>query len=332
MTQPNDDIYLENQQYVSAIEKDLTTDYEIANRLKNYATVNTAEPVATHLPYNLGTEGVENEETIKDTQMELNENSIITEIENAGLDLYNLKTCDYSADAELSLNKQLYMPEALEMSLVTEEETPSTWIDAMKLLNTDPVNIYESINESPIALPTAIQTYMHLENTPLVPQMKAPNSDVNLLKNLTADADICKCVDCKCGPFNNCQGNDESGCCGGKKSSTATTTGNNTYETYLEQPVAPSTTQQNTSCCGSSKSNEPPTTAPIVLEKGCCGNKTQTNPVQPTTHPPSSDCCVVVCLKSLEQLKDMLTKAKGCGAFEKLTIGCVPSELCAVKK
>lgn len=50
-----------------------SNELEQTEKLKNYATVNVAEPIQTQLSYNIGTENVENVETL---------NSVIAEIEN----------------------------------------------------------------------------------------------------------------------------------------------------------------------------------------------------------------------------------------------------------
>ncbi|KAF5269182.1 hypothetical protein FQR65_LT02482 [Abscondita terminalis] len=317
----SDPAYVDHTKFAE-VQSDLST-FEVANKLKHYATVNTAEPIPTQLSYNIGSENIENGkegETLENTEVGLEENSIITEIENAGLDLYDIdlndktgsthsfsvndifdnsseegilsvfhdnsdnctsdnnnksnsnvniisvqtirppqvptgevnKTENDASAAEresINLNKQIYTPEALEMSLACEEEVPSTWIEAMGLVNNNSINIFEhsSVDENQVqAVLTGIQSYTNLE----MPQPNAintmetstkideyfyvnklpdenyfantikPESDrnSNSLKNITAEANICKCEDCKCGPYNTCSSNtaveQNSGCCG----------------------------------------------------------------------------------------------------------------------
>ncbi|XP_017773632.1 PREDICTED: zinc finger E-box-binding homeobox 1-like isoform X2 [Nicrophorus vespilloides] len=372
------------------IQNDLSTCFETANGLKNYATISTAEPVATQLSYNIGTESIEDGkegETLNNTEMELEENSIITEIQNAGIDLYDANRSSVNNfdvdlfnsptfDGEKSpnfkilsvenvksakdpsldeLEKQIYMPEALEMSLVCEEETPSTWVDAMNLLNTDPVNIYEQLNENPIALPTAMQSYINLDtpqrNTSI--ELKTPNSDANLLKNLTADADICKCVDCKCDPYNNCHGCNQSAADINESKSSSCCSGDNQKSSCCssDKPSTSKVNNQKSSCCDSQKPSSSTGCCGAGNQRSnCCSTPAAATTIANTTPQPcidqsdienyhsdscnkkGDDCCVVVCLKSLEQIKDMLTKAKSCGSFQALTLGCVKSDLCAIKK
>ncbi|XP_044267432.1 uncharacterized protein LOC123013131 isoform X1 [Tribolium madens] len=309
--------------YAAVIETDLSSQFEMANGLKNYATVNTAEPIPTQLPYNIGTENVENGkagETLNDTQMELEDSSIITEIEDAGInfdvDMFdNVFNDDKNKKINVisvkkivpendlvNLDKQIYTPEALQMSLACDEEVPSMWVDVMNYYNSGQANVFEqnTIDDSQIiAVPTAVQSYVNLPplqttdnqldstynqlNNFLMQNLEqTTNTDANLLKNLTAEADICKCVDCKCDSVNNCQN------CEGHD--------------RVEAP------QTKVSCC-----SKP------VKNLGCGGDK--------------NDCCVVVCLKTLDQLRQILNMASTCGGFQNLTLGCIKGgEFCAVQK
>ncbi|KAF2902675.1 hypothetical protein ILUMI_03511 [Ignelater luminosus] len=456
------------------VQSDVTTQFEVANKLKNYATVNITEPIPTQLSYNIGSENIEDGkdgETLENTEVGLEENSIITEIENAGINLYDIDLNDRtnsqsfqnslvdnfeinsifnsSSDDEdrllpvyqqnkdnyeaktnvnpnvniisvqtirppkvslsnemktqdvnvqetesnlINLYKQIYTPEALEMSLACEEEVPSTWIDVMDLMNNSRLNIFEhsSVDENQVrAVLTGIQSYIDME----VPQTNAIKSnfsttetqsnniemyftntesvntsnlenesshkeettnvttnlentntqdntnfsntivqsvidvsttmDINILKNITADADICKCVDCKCGPYNNCQDCEPT-------------------EKITNSP------KQDTSCCMSKNllssncccAKESSQSSPNVNPKNC-SNKMQclSKNVQAQNIVDSldkrkedSDCCVVVCLKSLDQLKKILTFGSSYGNFQALTLGCVSNDMCAIKK
>lgn len=375
-----------NRPKYAAVASDPTTTFEIASGLKNYATVNTADPIPTQLSYNIGTENIENGkdgETLNDTQMALEDNSIITEIENAAIDLLGMErntlpeptanTFDVemfgNEQAELItnayenkgnkspnvkiisvqnieppenqdiLNKQVYMPEALQMSLACEEETPSTWIDVMNLMNMNPVYEQLTTMENPVnALPTTIQSYIDLE-TPQAnlaePQLDSSyyleNADYlhekgsnmnNVLKDLTADADICKCVDCKCDPYNSCHGCNQTSE-SDKKLKDQSTIGKDCTNSSLRIQ-----TETGNTCCSSKPCNS-------NKSCNCCSTNSYTPVVQQHSSNCSKkgeNCCVVVCLKSLDQLRQMLAVANGCFNFQNLNIGCVKSELCAIKK
>lgn len=343
--------------FASVIETDdITSQFEMVNGLKNYATVNTAEPIPTQLPFNIGTENIEdgkNGETLNDTQMELESGSIITEIEDAGLNLYDLNSQQSSTvnnfdvdmfnnvfnsanlnktenvniisvkklvhpqsndkqDDLINMDKQIYTPEALQMSLACDEEIPSMWVDVMNYYNSNhQASVYQPSNDSQtVAIPTAVQSYLNLsplqqnggvgiqdcgkefnnilEN--LTIDRPIDNTTKDVLKNLTAEADICKCVDCKCDSVNNCQN-----CDGHEKASEV-----------KEQVV-----EESGSCCNGDK----------IVKNGSCGEGNK------------DDCCVVVCLKTLDQLRQMLNMANSCGGLQNLMLGCIKGgEFCAVQK
>ncbi|KAJ8910992.1 hypothetical protein NQ315_010821 [Exocentrus adspersus] len=411
--------------YAAVIEEQ----FEMANGLKNYATVST-EDIPVQLSYNIGTENIENgkdgETLINDTHVELEENSIITEFENAGVNLYDMslnpdqdngqsnfnmfnsvfqsddnvkmnttkvvgaENSSQTVDIPVNLHNQVYTPEALQMSLACDEEMSAAWVDAINYANnTGQINIFEeNVNENPLtAVPTAIQTYLNLphvqsNNTPAPKPLldtnllstpmtlldnvdddipKSGNTDVNLLKNLTAEANICSCIDCKCDPINNCQsctgpeanykrcnssnpgkgrigasnsGNfvsnccssktgkqDDGGCCNNQNSSTSA---------QMVSSVAKS------SCCSNSstsnQSNDPGTPSGEAV---CAGTSNIIHLIKSSSTPcaqKGDDCCVVVCLKTMDQLRKMLTLATGGNGFQNFALSCVKKDFCEIPK
>lgn len=481
-------LHLQNNKipYLATVQTDISS-VEMTNELKNYATVNTAEPISTQFSTYIGTENIENGkegETLNNVEMELEENSIITEIENAGIDIYdinlnnrsdslpsfdvdmfensvfdgkeppkakspNIKILDvqnivpnqiistpYQLGPDLiGLDKQIYMPEALEMSLACEEENPSTWIDAINLLNHQPVNVYEQpLNEVPLtAVPTAIPSFINIEQN-------FKTAENNVLKNLTADADICKCIDCKCDPFNNCHGcnqttddnnkmtsdgsnmtvdanltaveqmnsltalrqqlkplvadfsnqliagaelhkqsNTTGSCCSNKITQTSVSaqipisdanftvlnqqmsnlTANMSNMTAVAQQMSNLTTvdqqlnaaltnnqnvlvnsafaansnqQTSSGCCCDNKSGASCCGNTRNLVLNTCSEKPVQNQHSTDCTKKGDDCCVVVCLKTIDQLRQMLSFASSCGNFQNLTLGCIKNDLCSVEK
>lgn len=255
---------IENKaKYAAVIESDSSLQFEMANGLKNYATVNTTEPVTIQLSYNIGTENIENGradvETLNDTQMELQDSSIITEIENANINLYDINeafteelfdgldknsnvrvvTPENNAMVDNLLN-QLHKPEALEMQLVCDEEMPSAWDNVANYNTTMPVFQEEN----------SLQTLL---NATEIPQTKSCN----------------KTASC-------CTNND-----GTKKTECSNTNLLN---------VLKNTSDNGVNC----------------LDKG-------------------DECCVVVCLKTLDQIKQMISLATSCSGLQNLTLGCISS-------
>lgn len=128
--------------------------------------------------------------------------------------------------------------EAVELAIASEEEIPSPWIDVMALASAPSLRT-ESWSEFN-AFPTAVHSLVDLagpepyplelgsdfhSNVNLTTIVDAEDglkvvrsvaeedaclstinkSDRNILHEITADADICKCVDCKCDSVQNCQ-------------------------------------------------------------------------------------------------------------------------------
>nr|CAI5866564.1 unnamed protein product [Callosobruchus analis] len=406
--------------YAAVIEEQ----FEIANRLKDYATVNT-EDVPLQLSYNIGTENVEDgkdgETLIDNTKLELEENSIITEFENAGINLYdignstnnfNLFNTVYDGDENakidtqnikvisvdtintdtetssvsndsVNLDKQLYTPEALQMSLACDEEMSSAWIDAVSYASsTSQINIFqENVNENPlVAVPTTIQTYLDLppvrSNVPVADTVSTPSNKkaaTDLLKTLTSEANICSCENCTCIDNSSCQ--NRSGFENSSKTNNANSqnpfvndkaTGfpgaSHLPDNYVHHssPEVRSTSSsrtstvrcdsrnssQNKNCCTSNEAQQNLTADGLLAslsqlltnntkKSGCVGVNnalklaTQSNG---NCTKKGDDCCVVVCLKTMDQLRQMLNLATGCNGFQNLLNGCVKNDICAVPK
>lgn len=331
---PKPELLRTEPKFAEIQSSDISAEFEMANGLKHYATVNTAEPIPTQLSYNIGTENVENgrDETLNNTEMQLEESSVITEIENQGLDLYDLGRTNVSNfDIELfgvqndALMSDLYVPKtpppptkSPNVKIISVQNIPpvpkpshpspsesfdsSNWENVM-------MNAFNQITDETIPFNAFFNEPTPSNDFPAeIPQQTAKSD--NILKDLTAEADICKCVDCKCTPFDNCHG------CN-----------------VAEAP------QTSGSCC-----------KPQEASGGsCCGKKNGANASACAPHKSHSErhgndeqCCVVVCLKTIKQLKDMLQLANCINAqrtaatfssFDDLTVSCVKSlDVCNYKK
>lgn len=404
------DDLLETKAKYAQIESDLTTHFEMANGLKNYATVNTAEPIPIHLSYNIGTENIENGkpgETLNNTEMQLEETSVITEIENEGLDLYdlsrsNVNTFDiemFGVEPPISVLPNLYDPK--DNSAVTD--SPNVKIISVQNIvppqsafeitrsATDVLNNLQDKNDlnkqnSPfdvplgyssswdhvinafqqfqddsslnIMAPTDVQQQDYytqpsyginnnliMQNSSFVADdvtanpvlQQVINNDnilvmqdesynpskepsMNVLKTLTADADICKCIDCKCTPTDNC------------------------HDCNQTAPSLTPTEQSSTNgcCCnGKCAGNCSTKNSDVVDHSGSCckGENTVKALEQMGNEEKSGDqCCVVVCLKTIKHLREMLSlasrladegKSSNLAPLDNIAIGCVSTDFCA---
>uniref|UniRef100_A0AAR5P4S7 C2H2-type domain-containing protein n=1 Tax=Dendroctonus ponderosae TaxID=77166 RepID=A0AAR5P4S7_DENPD len=172
--------------FAAVIENDLSSQFEMANGLKNYATVNTAEPVDVQLPFNIGTENVDKQDTlINEPSAGLEENSLITEFENAGINLYdfgesfgqgpfplgnespNVKILSVKAivpnHPQLVNKEKALSSEGLQVNLATQEEISSAW-GVSNFSNVGQFDVFqERLNENPLtAISTAVQSYLNL--------------------------------------------------------------------------------------------------------------------------------------------------------------------------
>lgn len=267
--------------YASVIETDLSSEFEMANGLKNYATINTTEPVTIQLSYNIGTENIENGradvETLNGTQMELQDSSIITEIENANINLYDINeaftddlfnslneksdknagvkvvTPDSTSSLVDNLLNQLHKPEAIEMQLVCDEEVPNAWEDVANYNSTLPqLNVYQEENSL-----TTLQTLL---NVPIL------QDDTPKAKNCDKTIDCC---------------------------TTNTNTNKKECSNVNLLSVLKNVGDNGVNC----------------IEKG-------------------DECCVVVCLKTLDQIKQMISLANSCSGLQNLTFGCINAKEC----
>lgn len=423
--------------------------FEIANRLKDYATVAT-ENIPLQLSYNIGTENVEDgkegETFIENIKAELGQNSLITEFENAGINLCDIEnpseTVGYNpafnsnqevkvgtpkvkiidiqnitlsnplttSNSTISLNndpvsleKEIYNPEALQMSLACNDEIPSAWNDVLTYeTNPNQMNLFkENLNENPLtAIPTNIQSYINLPLLPISTSVEinndlinstnliqnssftgpeGGNTDADLLKKIATESDICSCNNCKCTSYENCQNcqgsentckdqhvafsqntnnssvlipiSKQSSCCDSKnissscssnvsaKSSScpnsACISSTNSTSCSSKNPVQPSCKRSQNIISAPKPMMSMDSTPKQPIKNSCSGINSAIQLIRasnPDCSKKGDDCCVVICLKTMEQLKQMLSLASGCNSFQNFSLGCVPSDLCGVPK
>lgn len=217
--------------------------------------------------------------------------------------------------------------EAVELAIATEEELPSSWIDVMALAtapalraqSSSELNAFPTVHSlvdliGPEPYPLEIETQLSTENLKNVDainmQHTSTNTDIvqcqkiteyehktdnvknnirqnnikdrNILQEITADADICKCVDCKCDNLQNCQ--------------------NCTNNPVTE--VAKKDTVQIVNDFVSSLQNK----CSCNAESGGCDS-----------------CCVVICLKTLQQLQKIFSNC--CKNTSNATNACCREKL-----
>lgn len=219
--------------------------------------------------------------------------------------------------------------EAVELAIATEEELPSPWIDVVamatapalrteswpelnafptavhslvdligpepypleienQLLSTENIENIDAVNTERISVNTEV---VHCQKTSDI-EHKTGNiknkKDRNILHEITAAADICKCVDCKCDNVRNCQN------C--TNNSVAEVTKKDSPLKIVNDFV--SSLQNGCSCSA---------------ESGGCDS-----------------CCVVICLKTLQQLQKVFSR--NCCKNASNTICCKEKLLPSIMK
>ena len=216
----------------------------------------------------------------------------------------SLNEVEQSLDSSVATTQS----EAIELAIASEEEIPSPWIDVMALatpsalrrlswseLNAFPAAVHSLVDlvepePYPLQIENQLQPLERLDNVNLVDvegittsletthcqgnvddRQREDSREIkkgrNVLQEITAEADICKCIDCKCDDLQNCQ----------NCTSSATT------EVNKKDAPPPKVVDNFVSCLQSECSCDD--------ESGGCGS-----------------CCVVICLKTLQQLQKVFSR------------------------
>ncbi|XP_011300371.1 protein suppressor of hairy wing isoform X2 [Fopius arisanus] len=183
--------------------------------------------------------------TMKDLINDNNVDVILNEKSNESpLFETSLESLTFTSETNnLLLSNVSEQSEAVELAIASEEEIPSPWIDVMALA-AEPALRTESWGEMN-AFPTAVHSLVDLvgpEPSPLQIERQIEGSTIlattepnsipqetisdnkdkerNILQEITADADICKCTDCKCDQSKSCHNcTPEPTCCDRKTNS-----------------------------------------------------------------------------------------------------------------
>ncbi|XP_076183263.1 uncharacterized protein LOC143154979 isoform X2 [Ptiloglossa arizonensis] len=230
-------------------------------------------------------------------------------IENLSFASGTLRTGSLN-EVEQSLNSSIVttaQSEAIELAIASEEELPSPWMDVMALatpsalrrqswseLNAFPTAVHSLVDlvepePYPLQVENQLESLQHLDNVNLVDvesiatstetthcqenindRQKEDSTKIkksrNILQEITAEVDICKCIDCKCYYLQNCQ----------NCSNSPTTEANK--KDVLPKVVDNFVSSLQSECLCDNESN------------GC------------------GSCCVVICLKTLQQLQKVFSR------------------------
>lgn len=135
-----------------------------------------------------------------------------------------------------------------------------------------------------------VNTFNTIED--ITPSMVAPKT----LKDITADADICKCIDCKCDVENGCQGG-----CGPDNSCKASDNieDNNNCSKITEAYI------EKKKCCSTNNNKSPLDDGDLLNFSYDCSVKCSCKSISDGV---ANGCCVVICLKTFESLQSAYNK------------------------
>ncbi|XP_006625015.1 RE1-silencing transcription factor A-like isoform X1 [Apis dorsata] len=298
----------------------ISEESDFTNNVQQYNNNNTIVKEAYDNGTNVNTIVENNNATLYDTNSVTSHVSNIvsssneiqlfdSEIENLPFINDSLQTGSLN-EVEHVLNSNIItttQSEAIELAIASEEEIPSPWIDVMAMatpsalrrqswseLNAFPTAVHSLVDlvepePYPLQIENQLQPLQQVDNINLVDvenintcieirryqesNNEKQNEDSikvkknrNILQEITAEADICKCIDCKCDHQQNCQN-----------------CSNNTIPENNKKHVSSKIVDDFVSCLQRECScdNEP----------GGCGS-----------------CCVVICLKTLQQLQKVFSR------------------------
>lgn len=332
------------EKHAAVIEEE----FEMANRLKDYATV-TTENVPLQLLYNIGTENIENvkeNETLINTRDELDGNTVISEFQNTGItldniDIKHLPNLDEDTTAmnqqpkiRIIANKRILPTQNVQNSQTTSD----ILLDATNILSEDSGNQSDWMDlvnsaaqldiEKQNGATNELDSYLVLDLNDDINLTNASNADLTLKKENTTIQNLSSSENIEVHPTStNWNNNNQSNCCGNPAA--CYNNNNNNYEGVspnLANNIVPSASIQLNSLPVPSENLS---NILNIAQTQLLGCKTKPNSAH-TCADKGEQCCVVVCLKTIDQLKQMLSLAAGCNNFQTLSLGCVKSSNCGV--
>lgn len=232
--------------------------------------------------------------------------------ENLNLDDYSLTAVNrVGNDKENEINEsEILVDQLLEdanrMDISGESQTVAQQLEADSILN----DILMSIDNLQNAIQGPQSNSVTVSSNSIDGNDKAIKPKASTLQEITADADICSCVNCECDQKPGCSGG-----CGPNKPCKSDT---NVAITTTNEP------EKKTGCCGGGKkTNDSKKTANLNVKEAtnlitslaispCCATNVPGGTECSCKSPIEgikNGCCVVICLKTLEHLRSVLNSS-----------------------
>lgn len=230
--------------------------------------------------------------------------------ENLNLDDFSLTAVnrvDNNKENEINESESLVdrlLEDANRMDVSSENQTVAQQLEADSILN----DILMSIDNLQNAIQGPATNSVIAASESIDGKERTSKNKRSTLQEITADADICSCVNCECDQKAGCTGG-----CGPNKSCKSDNT----------VVIATNETEKKSGCCGGTKANNIKKTANLNVKEAtnlitsmatspCCSTTVQGGTECSCKSPLEgikNGCCVVICLKTLEHLRSVLNSS-----------------------